>query len=296
MSSTIKEKILVPIGFTDQSILALQQAVIVAKHTNSELFLLSVVEMPSVLQKLFSDYEDQQKVFKEKVRNNLNQLVEQYCQGIEEVECMVVSGKIYDKIVETADMINASIIFMGTDGTPKDIKKKFIGSNAYNTVRLSSCPVVTLKGKEIKNQCKVIALPLDLNKETREKVTYAIKFARLFDSEVKIYSVTYESDDDSVKNKLKRNLSQVNDFIQAAGIPCSMKYLEIDSSASFSNSILDYAMEINADFMMIMTKDESNLEVNFLGSVARKIINKSDIPVMSIQPSSKKDTTSFTIQ
>ena len=44
MSST-NEKILVPIGFTNQSILALQQAVIVAKHTNSDLVLLSVVEI-----------------------------------------------------------------------------------------------------------------------------------------------------------------------------------------------------------------------------------------------------------
>ena len=149
MSST-NEKILVPIGFTNQSILALQQAVIVAKHTNSDLVLLSVVEMPSALQKLFSDYEEKQKEFKEKVRENLNALVSEHCGGVNDVECMVVVGKIYEKITETAEMIDASLIIMGTDGTPKDMKKKFIGSNANKVVRSASCPVITLKGKEIK--------------------------------------------------------------------------------------------------------------------------------------------------
>ena len=67
---TSKDIILVPIGFTDQSLVALQQAVIVAKRTNSELFLLSVVEMPTALQKIFSDYEEKQKHFKEKLREN----------------------------------------------------------------------------------------------------------------------------------------------------------------------------------------------------------------------------------
>ena len=71
---TSKDIILVPIGFTNQSLLALQQAVIIAKHTNSELFLLSVVEMPSALQKIFLEYEEKQKLFKKKLRENLIEL------------------------------------------------------------------------------------------------------------------------------------------------------------------------------------------------------------------------------
>ena len=47
---------------------------------------------------------------------------------------------------------------------------------------------------------------------------------------------------------------------------------------------------------MIMTKGEENLDLNFIGSNARILINKSDIPVMSIRPAAKKDTSSFTIQ
>lgn len=293
---TSKDIILVPIGFTNQSLVALQQAVIVAKHTNSELFLLSVVEMPTALQKIFSDYEEKQKQFKEKLRENLVELSNKYCEGVSNVKCLVSSGKIYEEITDVAESVGASLIIMGTDGTPKDIKKKFIGSNANKVVRSAPCPVITIKGKSISNACDMIALPLDLNKETREKVTNAIQFARFFNSEIRAFSVSFANDDDSTKNKLNRTLSQVSEFITSKGVKCSTELVEISSSASFSGSIVKYSEEINADLIMIMTKGEENLELNFLGSNARKLINKSDIPVMSIRPAAKKDTSSFTIQ
>ena len=142
----------------------------------------------------------------------------------------------------------------------------------------------------------MIALPLDLNKETREKVTNAIQFARLFNSEVRAFSVSFSDDDDSVKNKLNSTLSQVSQFISSKGVKCSTDLLEISSSAFFSSSIVKYTEDINADLIMIMTKGEENLDLNFLGSNARKLINKSDIPVMSIRPAAKKDTSTYIIQ
>ena len=292
---TSKDIILVPIGFTDQSLVALQQAVIVAKRTNSELFLLSVVEMPTALQKIFSDYEEKQKHFKEKLRENLIELSNNYCEGVSNVKCLVSSGKIYEEITDIAESLGASLIIMGTDGTPKDIKKKFIGSNANKVVRSAPCPVITIKGKSIKNTCDMIALPLDLNKETREKVTNAIQFARLFNSEVRAFSVSFSDDDDSVKNKLNSTLSQVSQFISSKGVKCSTDLLEISSSAIFSSSIVKYTEDIIADFIMIMTKGEENLDLNFLGCNARKLINKSDIPVMSIRPAAKRDTSTYII-
>ena len=293
---TSKDIILVPIGFTNQSIVALKQAVTIARHTNSQLYLLSVVEMPTAIQKIFSDYEEKQKLFKQKLRENLIELSQIYCEGIQNIEFFVKSGKIYDQITELADSVNANLIIMGTEGTPKEIKKKFIGSNANKVVRSASCPVITIKGKSISNNCNVIALPLDLNKETREKVTNAIQFARLFSSEIVAFSISYDNDDESVKNKLKRTLYQVSEFINNKGIKCKTELVNISSSSNFSRSIINYTKNINADLIMIMTKGEDNLDLNFLGSNARKLINKSDIPVMSIRPSIKKVTTSFTIQ
>lgn len=294
MSST-SQKILVPIGFTNQSIIALKQAVAFAKKNHSEILMLNVLELPSTYKLLFSNYEEKRDDFIEKANTKLHELKENYCQDLK-VECLVTSGKVYEKVVEVATMLKADLIIMGTDGTDKNIKKKFIGSNAYKVIRSSNVPVITLKGKSIKNECKLIALPLDLQNETREKVSYAIEYARLFGASIQVFSISYDDNDDITKKKLQQTLLQVSDFINSKGIESQMKFIEIQSSDNFANSIIKYANSVNADLLMIMTKDESNLELNFLGSNAQKVINTSDFPVMSIRPSYKKDTTSFTIQ
>ena len=44
-----------------------------------------------------------------------------HCDGIQNIEYFVKSGKIYDQITELADSVNANLIIMGTEGTPKEI-------------------------------------------------------------------------------------------------------------------------------------------------------------------------------
>ena len=63
-------KILVPIDFSDQSMLALGQAVNLAKIKNSDLVLLSVIKEQSVMQSLFLD--DKSDELKEKVKQKLD--------------------------------------------------------------------------------------------------------------------------------------------------------------------------------------------------------------------------------
>lgn len=294
MSST-SQKLLVPIGFTNQSIIALQQAVAMARKNQYKVIILNVLDLPSTFNMLFSNFEEKKQDLQEKANHKLQELKEQYCQGID-VECLVTKGKVYEKVVEVATMLKVDLIVMGTDGTDNNIKKKFIGSNAYKVIRSSNVPVVTLKGKAIKNTCNVIALPLDLHKETREKVSYAIQYARQFDASIRAFSISYEDNDEITKKKLQLTLLQVKEFISTKGIDCATDFLTISGSENFSNSIINYTNSIHADLLIIMTKDESNLELNFLGSNAQKVINKSEIPVMSIRPSNKKDTIAYTIQ
>ena len=287
--------ILVPIGFTDQSIIALEQAINIANITNSELFLLTVVEEPSAIQKLFVEYKDSLEKLKNEVRIKIEKIQETKCNVLKrDSDCMVSFGKIYEEIVRVSDMIGASLIVMGTDGTPKDKKKKFIGSNAYNVVRSAHCPVITIKGKVHRSGCKKIILPLDLHKETKEKVTTAIAYARLWNSEIHVFSV-HNDNNEEIKLKLTRNLNQVKNFILDKGIKCSSALVNYDK-LNLSKKVIDYSIDLNSDLIIIMTQQESDFKRYFLGSTASSIINNSDTPVMSIRPVKKLDTTSYELQ
>ena len=140
----------------------------------------------------------------------------------------------------------------------------------------------------------MIVLPLDLQKETREKVTTAIQYARFWDAEIRVFSVLL-TNDEFVKGKLIRNLEQVEQFIKDKGVKCQAELVYF-SNDSLSKAVLDYSEKVNADLIMIMTQQESDFTRYFLGSTARSIINESDIPVMGVRPVKKLDTTSYELQ
>ncbi|MBT4217423.1 MAG: universal stress protein [Flavobacteriales bacterium] len=295
MSNTAS-KILVPIGFSEQSMVALGQAFNLAKIKNSEVVLLSVIEGHHSMFDIFTANEIEYEKMKGKVLSKLKEIASEYSNkyGVE-VDSMVAKGSVYEKVCEVADMISSDLIVMGTNGAPKGITKRFIGSNAEKVVRSAKCPVITIKGKDHKDGCDNIILPLDLEKQTKEKVAYALEYARYWNSTVRIVSVLLK-DNESVRNQLIKNLKLVEDFIANAGVKCTAELLEAEKKISLSEAVLDYEKRFQSDLIMIMTKKEESISDN-LSVTARSVIYNSDIPVMSIHPKARahrrKPTTAF---
>ena len=280
-------KILVPIGFSEQSIIALGQAFNLAKIKNSDVVLLSVIEGQSMIESLFLD--DKSDELKAKVKSKLEDIASVYSSkyGVD-VDTMVAKGRVYEEVNKVADMISADLIVMGTNGV--NSKSKFIGSNAEKVVRLSKCPVITIKGKSHRDGCENIILPLDLEKQTKEKVTYALEYARYWDATIRIVSVVLR-DNNEVRAKLIKNIKQVEQFILDAGVKCTSEIVEGEKKRNLGDFVFDYEKKFDADMIMIMTKKEELTLSNNISVTARYIINNSDIPVMSIRPKEVKHIT-----
>ncbi len=279
------QTILVPIGFSAQSLIALEQAVDMAKILKADLTLLSVMEESGFFARVFGDTDDEVMFeLKKKAQSKLEELAENIRRTYKlEVNTLVSKGKVYQKIVEVSEMVNASYIVMGTNGQPKDFQKKLIGSNAFRVVSTSNCPVITIKGKEHYDGCKRIILPLDLEKETKEKVKYAVKLGKLWDATINIVSVVTSSDDEEMK-RLKGTVRQVQNYISDNGLECSSELVLRSKGSKLVRTILDYAKSKDADLVVIMTQQELEFTPNFIGSSAQSIIYNSEIPVMSIRP------------
>ena len=280
-------KILVPIGFSEQSMIALGQAFNLAKIKNSDIVLLSVIEGQSMIESLFLD--DKSDELKAKVKSKLEDIASVYSSkyGVD-VDTMVAKGRVYEEVNKVADMISADLIVMGTNGV--NSKSKFIGSNAEKVVRLSKCPVITIKGKSHRDGCENIILPLDLEKQTKEKVTYALEYARYWDATIRIVSVVLR-DNNEVRSKLIKNIKQVEQFILDAGVKCTSEIVEGEKKRTLGDFVFDYEKKFDADLIMIMTKKEELTLSNNISVTARYIINNSDIPVMSIRPKEVKHIT-----
>lgn len=283
--------ILVPIDYSEQSIIALEQAISLSKVFNSAIHVLNVISEEFSLTKLFDDKDKVE--FEKRAQAKIADFVEE--KGKEygvELHPIQVHGKIYEQIVNSADVINAQFIVMGTAGT-SSLKKKFIGSNALRVLRESHKPVVTIKGKHHRKGCQNIVLPLDLTKETKEKVSKAIEFAKRFGSTIRVVSVLM-TNDEFIVNRLTRQLDQVKKYIMEQGVDCTAEIVrDTKGNQSLSDSIIDYSNKCKGDLIMIMTQQEQDFTDYFIGSSAQGVINSSDIPVLSIIPTPKKDTSVF---
>ncbi len=280
--ASLKNHILVPLDFTEQSLTALGQSYNLARLTKATLTLIHVIDesfhLPFVSKK-----ED--KGMEKKIQKELDKLALEVTEKVGvKVETMIARGKVYEEIQEAAKKLKCSFIVMGTKGSRF---KKFIGSNALRVIRESPCPVITIHGKKHRPGCKHIVLPLDLTKETKEKVTKAIEIAKLFGSVINLVTIL-NTDDEFIVNKLKRQMNQVHAFIMQHDVPCTVENVQGDD---ISEDIVKYAKKIKADLILIMTQQEMNWTNMFISSQAQEIINSSEIPVMSIRPVKRKDTT-----
>ena len=288
----LTNKILVPVGFSEQSLAALKQACLIAKIKKSEVIILSVIEEQSKISGLLIDNPFEE--IRSKVKDKLDEISEVHSSKFSvKVDSMVASGKIYEQIVEVSSMINANLIVMGTNGSPKGVLKKFIGSNAERVVRLSNIPVITIKENTSTENFDNIILPLDLGKETKEKVTFAIEYARYWNSTIRIVSV-FLKDNTNEKNILIKNLNQVSNFISNAGVKCTSELIEGEKKQSLGDFVINYEKKFDSDLIIIMTKKEELALSNNLSVTARYIIHNSKIPVMSIKPKPRKFITSPT--
>jgi nucleotide-binding universal stress UspA family protein len=283
--------ILVPLDFSEQSSIALEQAVNLSKVFDSQLHVLTVIQEDFSLSRLFGDSDKDQ--VKERVQVKLNEYVKEKEEAFGvKISTHIAFGSIYEQIAKTATDLDALLIVMGTTGT-STLKKKFIGSNALRVVRESQIPIITIKGKHHRKGCQNIILPLDLTKETKEKVAKAIEFAKRFGSMIRVVSVLM-TNDEFIVNRLTRQLDQVKKSVEKSGVNCTAEIVrDTKGSNTLADSIIDYANKSKGDLIMVMTQQELDFTDYFIGSAAQGVINGSDIPVLSITPTPKKDTSSF---
>ena len=290
MSNTVN-KIVVPVDFGEQAQIAIEQAAHLAKMISAEITLVYVMESGGFLSRFVSKGQDEE--MRKEIDSKLDELIDQV-QKDHGVKCdrVIAHGSVYDKVAEVADMLSAKFIVMGTNGST-GARKRFIGSNTLRIVRESKVPVIMIKGKHHRDGCKNIVVPLDLTKETREKVNKAMEFAKMYGADIRIVSVLFTTDE-FIVNRLTRQLSQVKAYVEKHSTRCTAEIIKgIKGEESLGQIIVDYANKVEGDLLLIMTQQEQDITDLFIGSAAQEIINKSDIPVLSIVPTPKKDLTEF---
>jgi nucleotide-binding universal stress UspA family protein len=291
MNSIKIKRILIPLDFLSAGQLALEQGAYMAKLFNAQLYLVNVIEINEFV---YTGYESAfaLPIDSEKIENSAKTNLEGYITriknhyGINPIS-IVKRGKVVSEITELAEELNIDIIIMGTHGA-SGFKEFFIGSNAHKIINNSTCPVITFQEHTKSLGFKNIVLPIDNSLHSRQKVVYAVAIAKHYNSFVHILGLMLQdfdefSDENVEKNKFMIKIKSVEKVLAKSKIKFST---EIRLGNNTANEALKFSKEVGADLIMIMTDHESHLNAPILNPFAKQIINHSQIPVMSINPTS----------
>jgi nucleotide-binding universal stress UspA family protein len=186
-------------------------------------------------------------------------------------------GNIFDDIGDFAAEHHAELIFMGTHGTQG--WQHLTGSNALKVVTHSNIPFVIVQEKGINETgYDDIVVPLDLHKETKQKLAIVANLATYFKSRVHV--ITPDETDEFLRHKVKANIQFANRFFSERGIEVTAT---LAPSSGFDKEVVKHAVSLDADLIAIMNLNKNNLLGVITANYEKYIItNDAKIPTLIV--------------
>ncbi|PSR05113.1 MAG: hypothetical protein BRD49_05035 [Bacteroidetes bacterium SW_10_40_5] len=287
--SKFKDTTIVPIDFTDNSLMALEHAGAIAhivEHEKHQITLLHVIEGGDLESPYFQGDQMPEKHIKSlMIEGSISRLEKIISNNLDKINAdvnyIITSGKVYNQIAEMARKLDADSIVMGTHGAMGF--QEFLGSNAARVIQTAPCPTTVVRERSFGSGYKNIVLPLDVTKETKQKVSWAEKVAKYFDAVINI--VTVADEDEASAKRINANMNQVETYLKERGINVTSESVS-EPNGNYADATLNYAKESDADLIVVMTQQERSISQMIFGSYAQQIVTKSKIPVMCINPRS----------
>ncbi len=268
--------IVVGIDFLNESLAALKLAVVIAAKAKSKIVLVFINKND----KSKPIFRTPAKQLQEEVENRFKILVQKYSDKIpaESISYVFREGKkVFNELNLEAENCHADLIVIGTKG--KLGIKLFSHSMAYKIIEKSTIPVITVRdGARIANQIKTVLIPIDDTLETRQKIPFSVRLARLCEAEIHMLAL-YHSDYQVVRDNVEQYTRQSAEYLEANNVNFVVKSLE---TTDIVNETLKYANAINADIISIMTVQIGSFSNLWKGTYAEQLIDKSPIPVISV--------------
>jgi nucleotide-binding universal stress UspA family protein len=269
------KRILVPVDFSDCSENAAISAANIAAASNASLFLLHSVDTPVDWVKLPKSKEDLYPETKEKIAKALSSF--EALKNRKELKKLKVETHLtyniaHDDIVAHAKEFKADLIVMGTHGT-SGFSKYWIGSNTTKVIRVSKTPVLSVKCDPLKANYKKIIFATNFEEEVGKPFKKVLDLADITGAEVELLYVNTPADfrDTAFMEAI------MDEF--CAEYPKRKFKRAIYNAYSVQEGIVKHSKNTGADIIALATHGSSGF---FNPAITEKVVNKSDIPVMSI--------------
>ncbi len=286
------KKILIPTDFSDLSLYAIDYAVNIANIQGSNIHLFHVIEELLTMAVPGDFYLNTEEIIQREVEILAlkSKQISELASSLEQKYQMKFSthvefGRSHRVLTDYANENKFDLIVMSTHGV-SGFREFIIGSNAVRVISEADCPVLSIQNKMPDNGIRKILMPFKDDPYSRQKVKFAINYAKWFNAELITLGIDTEVDDMHLQ-KIEREAAQIKEIVDENKIPNRL-FLTQGNAAK---EILKCAKEQEVDLILVMADMENEDVVDFImGPTAQQLINHSKVPVLSIQPTRHPST------
>ncbi len=272
-----KQQVLVPYDFSQASENALVYAIELARLFRCEVSIIHTISKKQVERsKSFPEVAAVAKSNLAILSNNIiskhNLLANVY----------VFQGEVHDIIVKFYQKINAIAVIAGLNSVRKK-SDYFTAGKLVTDYRNLRVPLIVVHDvMPRKTIYSHIILPLDFNRESKEKSAWAGHISTLNQSKVRILIRVYK--DSYLAASLRNNIVLVKKLYRNLEVDYDI-VKEPDITVDIDKYAVEYAWLNNADLLVIMATKDIAIDDLLLGLKEKKIVdNKYKLPVMLINP------------
>lgn len=272
------KRILVPTDFSSHAESALKIAAQIAKKSNSEIFLLHMIEVPSQMNDAVTGATGipETMLFIQKAKETLQKSKEkEYLKGIQITE-QISFERAHEGILSFSTKNEIDLIVMGSHGI-SGIEEILIGSNTEKVVRLSDTPVLVIKKNTSELKVENFVFVSDFSEETKKPFKKMLEFTKLFDAKLHLTMIC-------TPNSFKTTaLSEqiTSDFTTAFDLKNYATHIYNDTN--IEKGIINFSNKINADLIGLCTHGRTGMAHFFTGSISEDLVNHAAKPVITFK-------------
>lgn len=226
-------------------------------------------------------------IFQKNDEDKLNEIKIQLEEMELKVSIKVPVGFPVEEIVKTGQEENVSLILMASHGAGI-IKSLFLGSTTFDTIRISTIPILIEKFKDIESEkceayCaekfKKIVIPIDFS-ESSYKVAEEIKKAGKVIEEIIFISVIEKSKSVDELEKSKKEAEENLNLLKEDFVSSGYRVKTHIKEGTASKNIMETAEKERASLIALSKHGAGTVKGILIGSTADAIARQSKIPVL----------------
>jgi len=210
------------------------------------------------------------------IKERMETLVSKYGTAGVSINVAVVDNEYKDGIDEYLQSENIDLIVMGTSGE-QNAKEVFTGNHTEQTIKVSACPVLSIRDGFSIDQLKTMVVAVDVlsDNKSADGLIALKELAECFDACIHLVHV----------RDTKKNPTLILDeyFNQMAAIAGLQKFkVRIIDTDDVVEGLTNYAHEVNAGFLAVIKNSKEGIFRIFSQNLSEKLIKEEGRPVVTV--------------